>query len=106
MKDEVILCVPLYLRGASKSCFFSQSFLRYQILLRVSAPPRCNWFSPCLRASVVGFGFGCGSATPCLRGGFWSLVVARLRCGEKVFLRYTHSMARGWESKSVESQME
>src|SRR5437016_7742172 len=96
MQDEIILCVPLPTRRF-EIVFFSQIFLQNQILLRASA---VQLVSPCfLRVSVPPWWvllFGCGSATLCLRGGFWSLVVARLRCGEKVFLRYTHSMARGW----------
>src|SRR5205809_6269473 len=62
----------------TKKTILLQIFHRNQILLRVSAPPRCNWFSPIFlrvsvppwwvlglvvallrRVSVVGF--GCGS---------------------------------------------
>ncbi len=77
--------LPCSLRTTiSKSCFFTQisrllipceflSPLRsalcrkfFNVLAKSSsAPPRCNWFSPCLSASVVGFAF---------------LVVALLRC--------------------------
>jgi hypothetical protein len=75
---------------------------RNQILLCVSAPPRCNWFlgvfsvlripnflvffganfsssSPCLSVSVVGFGF------VLVVGFLCGLRVLRVLCGEPVF---------------------
>src|SRR5437773_7080171 len=58
------------------SCFPSyRKFDRNQILLRVSAVQLVLRVSPCLSASVVGF--GCGFATLRLRGGFCSLLPAK-----------------------------